>query len=254
MKLQALPSRSALVAAATGALLCACTEADKCPLDASTAPDSAHAVCDDASFTQANWAGASLRDARMNRVDLSGADLSSVRIERSDFEQATLTAANLDGALFSAARFVEADLSGTSLVNAYMRASDFTGATLDGATFAADPLAISGQFLRTSFYGASLRNTQITLALFVAADFRSADFTGASVICADFSNSRLNGADFTNASLLGTYIGRDKPENVSGVIWSNTICPDGSNSDDNGGTCVGHLDYDPQAVECPIAG
>jgi len=25
------------------------------------------------------------------------------------------------------------------------------------------------------------------------------------------------------------------------VIWNDTICPDGTNSDDNGGTCVGNL-------------
>jgi hypothetical protein len=35
------------------------------------------------------------------------------------------------------------------------------------------------------------------------------------------------GANFTDANLLG-------------VIWSNTTCPDGSNSDNHGGTCVGY--------------
>lgn len=28
---------------------------------------------------------------------------------------------------------------------------------------------------------------------------------------------------------------------VSGATWGNTICPDDTNSDDNGGTCIGHL-------------
>jgi len=36
------------------------------------------------------------------------------------------------------------------------------------------------------------------------------------------------GADLTGADL-------------SNVIWSNTICPDGTNSDDNGDTCVNNL-------------
>jgi hypothetical protein len=35
-------------------------------------------------------------------------------------------------------------------------------------------------------------------------------------------------ADLTNADLTG-------------VTWSHTFCPDHTNSDDNGGTCVGHL-------------
>lgn len=27
---------------------------------------------------------------------------------------------------------------------------------------------------------------------------------------------------------------------ITGVTWSNTLCPDYTNSDDNGGTCEGH--------------
>jgi hypothetical protein len=27
---------------------------------------------------------------------------------------------------------------------------------------------------------------------------------------------------------------------VIGVIWNNTTCPDGTNSNNNGNTCVGH--------------
>jgi hypothetical protein len=29
--------------------------------------------------------------------------------------------------------------------------------------------------------------------------------------------------------------------NVTGVTWSNTTCPDGTNSNNDGGTCTGHL-------------
>jgi hypothetical protein len=28
---------------------------------------------------------------------------------------------------------------------------------------------------------------------------------------------------------------------VAGVAWSNTVCPDSTNSSKDGGTCVGHL-------------
>ena len=27
---------------------------------------------------------------------------------------------------------------------------------------------------------------------------------------------------------------------ITGMTWSNTLCPDYTNSDDNGGTCEGH--------------
>jgi uncharacterized protein YjbI with pentapeptide repeats len=45
---------------------------------------------------------------------------------------------------------------------------------------------------------------------------------------ANLFDANLSGADLTGATLTG-------------VIWAHTICPDGTNSDDNGGTCVGHL-------------
>jgi hypothetical protein len=28
---------------------------------------------------------------------------------------------------------------------------------------------------------------------------------------------------------------------LTGVVWSNTACPDGTTSTSDGGTCVGHL-------------
>jgi uncharacterized protein YjbI with pentapeptide repeats len=55
------------------------------------------------------------------------------------------------------------------------------------------------------------------------------------------SNANLKGAylyhdNFTNANLSGA-IGDPSSE---GATFSNTTCPDGTNSDANGGTCVGH--------------
>ena len=46
--------------------------------------------------------------------------------------------------------------------------------------------------------------------------------------CVHFKDADLSGAIFTGATLAG-------------IIWSNTTCPNGTNSDDNGGTCIGHL-------------
>jgi hypothetical protein len=40
-------------------------------------------------------------------------------------------------------------------------------------------------------------------------------------------------ADLGGATLAGA--------NVNGVTWSNTLCPDGTNSTADGGTCAGHL-------------
>jgi Pentapeptide repeats (8 copies) len=68
-------------------------------------------------------------------------------------------------------------------------------------------------FILTNFTNASLGDAQA-----LDSDFRGANFTGAD----------LSGADFTGA-------------NFATAIWSNTTCPDGTNSNDNSGTCIGHL-------------
>lgn len=49
----------------------------------------------------------------------------------------------------------------------------------------------------------------------------------------DMSGADLSGSNLTGANLIGA--------NLQSVIWSNTICPDGSNSDDNGNTCENNL-------------
>ena len=59
------------------------------------------------------------------------------------------------------------------------------------------------------------------------------DFSGINFSNFDMSGADLSGSNLTGANLIGT--------NLQSVIWSNTICPDGSNSDDNGNTCENNL-------------
>jgi uncharacterized protein YjbI with pentapeptide repeats len=44
----------------------------------------------------------------------------------------------------------------------------------------------------------------------------------------------LTGADLTGADLRGA-------TGLESATWVNTICPDGTNSDTSGATCLGHL-------------
>jgi len=66
--------------------------------------------------------------------------------------------------------------------------------------------------------------------------------------------------DCTDADLTGIDL---KGADTSGVVWKNTTCPDGSNSDENGETCDGHLspvtdtpmpEQDPQPEPLPDTG
>jgi phospholipase C len=62
--------------------------------------------------------------------------------------------------------------------------------------------------------------------------------TGANLEGSQIGDGFLPNANLTNANLRHADL---RHADITGVIWSNTICPDGSNSDSHGSTCVGHL-------------
>ena len=81
----------------------------------------------------------------------------------------------------------------------------------------------------------------------VNADLRFVNFSGASLIGVEMQGANLHGANFTNANLhysdlTGANI-VDYDDNGSSTIFDNTRCPDGTNSDDNGGTCSFNRTY-----------
>jgi len=66
------------------------------------------------------------------------------------------------------------------------------------------------------------------------ADMEGANLSGATVFEVDMTGAFLNNANLTGASGLET-------SDLSGVVWDNTTCPDGMNSNDDGDTCVNNL-------------
>jgi hypothetical protein len=72
----------------------------------------------------------------------------------------------------------------------------------------------------------------------VATTLRDARLTGA-----DLRDANLVGVDLTGTDLTGTNLrGADmRSAVITHVTWSHTTCPDGTSSDDDGGSCKGHL-------------
>jgi hypothetical protein len=70
-------------------------------------------------------------------------------------------------------------------------------------------------------------------------DFTSTSFRNANASYMPWSGADLTGADFTNANLVWGE-GMEQATRTS-IIWGNTICPNGENSNDNSGTCEGNL-------------
>lgn len=109
---------------------------------------------------------------------------------------------------------------------------DIAGKQLNGGRFAGADL--SGRDLAgTDFTASDLGGANLSGAILVEADLSATNLMDANLTDADLTRARLGGADLRGARLSGA--------TLDGVEWSETLCPDGTLSNDNGGTCAGHL-------------
>ena len=135
---------------------------------------------------------------------------------------ATLAGCNLQGLDLAGASLPGADLNGSNLQGASLQGADLAGAILRGAN------GQSANFTDVNLAGADLSGSNLN----------SANFTGANLADADFNGANLQNANFTDANLTGAIT---TGANLQGATWSNTTCPDGTNSDSDGGTCQNDL-------------
>ena len=91
---------------------------------------------------------------------------------------------------------------------------------------------------RADLSGAYLMNAGLTYADLSGANLRSADLSGSFLRGANLSYANLSYADLYGADLNGAIL---TGANLTNILWGNTICPDGTNSDDHGYTCVNNL-------------
>jgi phospholipase C len=91
---------------------------------------------------------------------------------------------------------------------------------------------------QTNLSGAIMIGTDLAGARIEGGFLPNANLTGADLRHADLEGADLAGANLTNANARGAYL---RHADLTGVTWSNTTCPDGTNSNSHGGTCQGHL-------------
>jgi hypothetical protein len=75
-------------------------------------------------------------------------------------------------------------------------------------------------------------------AKFTHSDLQMATITHTSLADANLFGTDLKGANLSDSSLSGAVV---KYAHLSGITWSNTTCPDGTNSNNDGDTCVNNL-------------
>jgi uncharacterized protein YjbI with pentapeptide repeats len=139
--------------------------------------------------------------------------------------------------------FIDANLSSAQLEIAEAPNADFDFGNLTSTNFNATTLtgAILSQanVTNANFSGALLNGAQLNNMFNVSGvNFSTANLTGADLSSNTLTNTNFTGANVTNANFNGDTV--TGTITVTGVIWGNTICPDGTNSNVDGNSCVGH--------------
>ena len=101
----------------------------------------------------------------------------------------------------------------------------------------------NSSFASGVFRRAAVSTSDLSQSGFVGADLRGAAFGDSNLSQANFDDALIQDVRFVRVNLSGALMrgARGFPASTDGVIWSHTSCPDGTNSDDNGGTCDGHF-------------
>ena len=130
--------------------------------------------------------------------------------------------AGLRGAALSGDNMPGINLSGANVSEAKFTGDDLTGAVFTGATV-----------FDTGFEDANL----------TGADFSGDNLDGSNLTGADLSGTEFADANLQNATFTGTT--GDATTDVTGVTWLDTTCPDGTNSNEDDDTCLGHGFFSP---------
>jgi uncharacterized protein YjbI with pentapeptide repeats len=229
-----------------------------------------------ASLPYHNFADQDLHGIKINADDASGVfgfnTAGRTNLIGSDFSGANLSGAFIDGASMIYANASRANFTGATIKNiiAGNRVSlagsltNFQNADFTNATFSSSGTIFGGDFQGAKFVGATMvgnfgfQNSNLhavdfsTMTFqpvgnnskpsFFSVDLSGANFSGV-VLTARIESNNATSANFTNvhfvnSSLVGTDL---SSATLTGATWSTTVCPDNTNSDANGNTCIGHL-------------
>ena len=166
------------------------------------------------------------------------------------FDFAILENASLTYSNFSDASFVNAKLSGADGIFATFHRADFSGAQMYHGIWRQsdfrDALFVGSQLQYTEFRYSDLSGANLSGSFnyggsdWLMVNLSGADLTNAWMYDVDLRYADLTGADLTGARLayLNPSYG---PADITGVTWTNAICPDGTHASTVGNTCANNL-------------
>ena len=189
-------------------------------------------------------------------LDFRGAQLLNfnngmgVQMDPPIFDFAMMDNASLTYSNFSDASFVNANLVGADGIFSTFHRTDFSGAQMYQGIWRNsefnDALFIGSQLAYTEFSYSDLSGANLSGAVmyggsdWMGVNLSGADLTNAWMYDMDLRYADLTGADLTGARLayLNSAYG---PADITGVIWTNAICPDGTHASTVGNTCDNNL-------------
>ncbi len=163
-----------------------------------------------------------------------GQTLAGCNLKGADLENADLAGANLQGDNLQSAVLTGADLASANLEGDNLQSAVLTGAGLAGANLQGD----------------NLKGVSANGADFTDADLQGDNLQGGTFLGATFMNANLAGSNLKSANLTGADLGGADVQgaNLQAIVWSNTICPDRTNSNGDGSTCVNDTTPAPPAL------
>ena len=196
--------------------------------------DLSHGSLVGANLESADFTGASLYRANLNQAVLTDANFRRANLKSAFLNGASLQRANLAAADFSEIYFdINPDFRGADLRNAnfykaVLNGVDFSGARLDEANF--NRTELSG----VMFVNANLSEAEMKDAVAQGARFNNADVSDVNFSDSDLTNANFNGANiedarFGEANLMGANF--SGTINADNAIFKETVCSDGSVSD-----------------------
>jgi uncharacterized protein YjbI with pentapeptide repeats len=159
--------------------------------------------------------------------------------------------ADLQGCDLSDAELSDVNLSGANLNGANLNDAFLDGVTSGGITGTPSALPNSDWMLILGYLigpyatlnDAKLTDANLTNADLEGATVNDANLTGANLTGATLNDAILTGATLTGANLTGATLNDANlsDADISGVIWSDTTCVNGTNSNNDDGTCANDL-------------
>lgn len=191
-------------------------------------------ICEQCKFTtnfSGGWTGR----------DFSGSMLDEVSFLAPTDQDLDMSGVIFDGSVFENSQFQTG--IGTETVN--LSNSSFSGVTLgvgfDGVSGTRINLTgINFSKAKTPVNaGVSIDHANAQNANFSDVNFKSGAFQNSDMQKSVFINAIIDNFLFANVNFTGAT--GFNTATLTNITWTNITCPDGTNSDNNGGTCAGHF-------------